>query len=90
MASKKAQLQRIENGGVIGSVQCGLYMLVTNDAEAAIETDAYLDDDAERFPEGASSILLVIADRDGTPAFLAYGVTRTAGDIALTPVKGTS
>ena len=89
MASKKAQLQRIGPAGQLGTVECGLYCLVTNDNESAIETDGYLDDDYERFPEGASAILLVIADRDGTPAFLAYGVTRTAGDIALTAVKGT-
>lgn len=89
MASKKAQLQRVGDAGVISTTQCGLFCLVTNDAEAAIETDGYLDDDYERFPQGASAILLVIADRDGTPAFLAYGVTRTDGDIALTPVKGT-
>lgn len=89
MASKKSQLQRIGDAGVIGTVQCGLFGLVTNDAEAAIETDGYLDDDAERFPSGASSILLVIADRDGTPAGLMYLVTRTGSDIALTAVKGT-
>ena len=90
MASKGAALKRQFEIGMIGSpaVNCALFTLVTNDAEAAIETDGYLDDDAERFPEGASSLLLILADRDGTPTGLAYVVTRTSGDIALATFKG--
>lgn len=92
MASQGAALKRITEIGVIGSpaVSCALFTLVTNDSEATIETASYLNDDATRFPEGNSSILMVLAVRSGTPVGVMYIVNRTGGVITLTAFKGTA
>ncbi len=89
-------LRSINAGGTIedataegGSVTANIFHYITNDDEAAIETDGYFDDAYKYFNHGGTDMIFVTADRNGTPAFLAYGVTRTAGDIALVAVKGT-
>lgn len=90
-------LRLISSGGTIadavdpsGSITANIFHYITNDAEAAIETDGYFDAGAEYFTKGGADVLWVSADRDGTPAGLAYVVVRNAGDIALTPFKGTT
>lgn len=89
-------LRQIGHGGTLsdsavvgGTVTARLFHYITNDNEAAIETDGYFDVAYKHFNPGGADMIMISADRDGTPAFLIYGVTRTGGDIALTAVKGT-
>jgi hypothetical protein len=77
--------ERMQDGPSIGSGIASvkkMHFYVTNDDRAAVETNGYFDTAAERFQTG--DIIFCSMDLDGTPAFAAYGIVRTAGDIALT------
>lgn len=97
MAFNVQGLRNIGPGGTLsvaselaGVLTANLFHYITNDNEAAIETDGYFDTAYKYFNNGAGDIIFVSGDRDGTPVGLMYLVTRTAGDIALTAFKGTT
>jgi hypothetical protein len=82
-------------GGVIadatavgGVVTQRRYAYITNDDEAAIETDGYFDAAAKYFNPGKTDTIEILADRDGTPVGLKYIVNRSGGDVALITFKG--
>lgn len=90
MALDTKKLRRTSEGCADGEKSYGIFHYKTDDAKAAIETNGYFDEAADRFTEGKGDILHVVASAGGTVALLTYVVTRTAGDIALTLATATA
>lgn len=90
MGFSKFGLNQIAHTGTVDGAAYKVHTYHSNDTIAQIETDGYFDSYEQQFTLGKGDILFVIADLDGTPAFHAYRVTRTAGDIALTQMVATA
>lgn len=84
MALTPDTLQRVGSGAKVGTKTYGVYHYITEDAVAAVATNAYFDALAERFTEGVGDIIHVVHTAAGVAGLRSYLVTRTAGDIAIT------